>query len=70
MKIRETTSISATGSRFDAGSAEETIAELDTLYAAGEIELHAYLEKKRSLVRLFLKATTQPRRKTRREDWE
>jgi hypothetical protein len=39
------------------------IAELEEQYAAGEIDRHAYLEKKRGLVRLFLKATTQPKRR-------
>lgn len=68
MGIRETTSIGA-ASRYDAAAAEETLAELDAQYAAGELEKHAYLEKKRSLVRLFVKATTNPRRKPRPEEW-
>ena len=38
------------------------IAELEAQYAAGEIERHAYFEKKRSLVHIYLKATTSPKR--------
>ncbi|MBK0417422.1 hypothetical protein JD276_00010 [Leucobacter sp. CSA1] len=62
MAIREQGGISGGASRYDASHAETVIAELDAQYAAGKIERHAYLEKKRSLVRLFLKATTSPRR--------
>lgn len=57
MKIRETTTMGA-ASRFTADTAEETLRELESQYARGEIERHAYFEKKRSLVRLYLKATT------------
>lgn len=67
MRIRESTNIGG-GSRFTAESAEETLHELEQQYAAGEIERHAYFEKKRSLVRLFLKATTNPTRKPRTDD--
>lgn len=63
MKIREANNIGG-GSRFTADSAEETLKELEQQYAAGEIEQHAYFEKKRSLVRLFVKATTNPTRST------
>lgn len=66
MKIRETGTIGSQ-SRFDAPAAEETLQELEAQYAAGEIEKHAYFEKKRSLVRLFVKATTSPLRKYRDE---
>lgn len=69
MGIRETSSIGST-SRFDAAAAEETLAELDDLYAAGEIEAHAYFEKKRSLVRLFVKAPTSPKRQIRDDGHE
>lgn len=62
MGIRETTEIGA-ASRFDAAAAEETLRELDEQFAAGVIERHAYLEKKRSLVRLFVKSTTNPVRR-------
>lgn len=62
MRIRETSAIGSQ-SRYDATAAEETLQELEAQYAAGEIERHAYFEKKRSLVRLFLKATTNPKRK-------
>jgi len=61
MGIRETTEIGASA-RFDASAADETLRELDEQFAAGLIERHAYLEKKRSLVRLFVKATTNPSR--------
>ncbi|QNN63961.1 hypothetical protein H9L06_07205 [Leucobacter denitrificans] len=67
VRIRETTSIGST-SRFDAAAADETLRELEQQYADGEIEPHAYFEKKRMLVRLFLKATTSPRRPVRDED--
>ncbi|WP_449277742.1 hypothetical protein [Leucobacter sp. GX24907] len=50
-------------SRFNASSAEETMRELEEQYARGEIEKHAYFEKKQSLVRLYLKATTSPKRR-------
>lgn len=62
MKIRETSTIGQ-ASRYDASAAAETLAELDVQYAAGLIEQHAYFEKKRALVSLFLKATTSPRRR-------
>lgn len=64
MKIRESNHIGG-ASRYDAAAAEETLRELEEQYANGEIERHAYFEKKRSLVRLFLKATTSPTRKPR-----
>lgn len=64
MRIRENNSIGG-ASRYDAAAAEETLRELDEQYARGEIERHAYFEKKRSLVRLFVKATTSPQRKPR-----
>ncbi|MFF8816739.1 hypothetical protein ACF07D_01915 [Leucobacter sp. NPDC015123] len=64
MKIRANTTIGG-ASRFDATAAEETLRELEEQYARGEIERHAYFEKKSSLVRLFLKSTTSPRRKPR-----
>ncbi|UOQ58082.1 hypothetical protein MUN78_04350 [Leucobacter allii] len=69
MSIREGQSIGGNSSRFDASAAEETLHELEEQYAAGEIETHAYLEKKRSLVRLFVKATTNPRRR-HRDDYD
>ncbi len=68
VSIRERHDLGPERSRFDAGSAAETIAELDAQYAAGEIDRHAYLVKKQSLVRLFLKATTSPTRRPPR--WE
>lgn len=64
MKIRASNNIGG-ASRYDAAAAEETLRELEEQYANGEIERHAYFEKKRSLVRLFLKATTSPTRKPR-----
>ncbi|SJN08482.1 hypothetical protein FM113_02870 [Leucobacter sp. 7(1)] len=69
MPIRESNEFGAQHSRFDASAAEETLRELDAQYAAGQIEAHAYFEKKQSLVRLFLKATTNPRRRRREEDY-
>ncbi|MGJ0203244.1 hypothetical protein NHL51_03655 [Leucobacter sp. gxy201] len=63
MRIRETRDFGEQHSRFDASAAEETLRELEAQYAAGEIERHAYFEKKQSLVRLFLKATTNPKRR-------
>lgn len=64
MKIRSETNI-GDASRYDASAAEETLRELEQQYADGEIEAHAYFEKKRSLVRLFVRATTSPTRKPR-----
>lgn len=69
MKIRESNDFGPQHSRFDAAAAEETLRELEEQYAAGEIEAHAYFEKKQSLVRLFLKATTHPRRRRREENY-
>jgi len=65
MAIREGSGLDAGASRYDAAHAERVIGELDEQYARGEIERHAYLEKKRGLVRLFLKATTDPKRRRR-----
>lgn len=61
MKIREINAIGGP-SRFTADAAEDTLRELEAQYANGEIERHAYFEKKRSLVRQFVKATTGQRR--------
>lgn len=66
MGIREEHTLANGSSRFDAATAEETLRELDEQYASGELSRHAYFVKKRALVRLFVKATTTPRR-TRRE---
>ncbi len=70
MKIRDTNDFGPQHSRFNASAAEETLRELEEQYAAGEIEKHAYFEKKSSLVRLFLKATTSPRKKHREENYD
>ena len=67
MKIRETQAIGST-SRYDAAAAESTLLELEAQFAAGEIERQAYFDKKKSLVRLFIKATTSPMK--RRPNWE
>lgn len=67
MGIRETSGFDG-HSRFDSSAAEETLRELEEQYARGEIEPHAYLTKKRSLVRLFLKSTTSPKKRYRDED--
>lgn len=69
MKIRATNEFDTRQSRFDAGAAEATLRELEAQYAAGDIEPHAYLVKKQSLVRLFVKATTSPKRKQRPENY-
>lgn len=69
MPIRDSHEFGSQHSRFDASAAEETLRELDAQYAAGDIEAHAYFEKKQSLVRLFLKATTNPIRKHREENY-
>ena len=63
MRIRSSSDFGEQRSRYYAEHAEQVIAELDAQYARGEIERHAYLEKKRGLVRLFLKATTEPKRR-------
>ena len=70
MGIREEHSLGDGGSRFDASTAEETLRELEAQYAAGELSRHAYFEKKRGLVRLFVKSTTAPRRKRRETDYD
>lgn len=63
MKIRENSDFNRAQGIYDADHAAAAIEELDQQRATGEIEPHAYLIKKRSLVRLYLKATTTPRRK-------
>lgn len=70
MTIRETSGFNASASRFDATAAEETLRELEDQHARGEIETHAYLIKKQSLVRLFLKSTTSPRKRYREENYD
>lgn len=70
MSIRETNGFDGNHSRFDASAAEDTLRELEEQHARGEIETHAYLIKKQSLVRLFLKATTSPRKRYREENYD
>lgn len=43
----------------------DSIRELEEMHARGEIEPHAYLLKKRALVKLYLKSTTNPKRRRR-----
>lgn len=69
MKIRSSDDFGQDRSRFDAAAADETLAELDAQYAAGELERHAYFIKKRALVRQFVKATTAPKRRYRSEEY-
>lgn len=63
MAIKSTGGLDDAASRFTADSAEETMRELEDQYARGEIDRNAYFIKKRSLVRLYLKATTAPKRR-------
>lgn len=63
MKIRENSDFNREQGIYDADHAAAAIAELDQQRENGEIEPPAYLVKKRSLVRLYLRATTTPRRK-------
>lgn len=63
MKIWEENSVSRDNGLFDAEYTAESIRELEEQKERGEIEPHAYLIKKNALVRLYLKATTSPRRK-------
>lgn len=51
------------GGLFDADYTADSIAELEQQHEAGEIDTRAYLIKKNALVRLYLKATTTPKRK-------
>lgn len=69
MAIREQQGLEVSASRFDAEHTAESIRELEEQYAAGEIEPPAYLMKKHALVRLYLKATTTPKRHIREEDY-
>lgn len=69
MKIRSSAEFEHAHSRFEAASAAESIADLEEQYAAGKIEPHVYFERKHSLVRLYLKQSTSPRRR-RRDDYE
>lgn len=70
MKIRATDAFDTSHSRFEAESAAQSIAELEAEYAAGRIAAPAYFERKQSLVRLYLRQTTSPRRRRRYEDEE
>lgn len=70
MKIRSANEFDTGQSRFDAAAADDTLRELDEQYAAGDIETHAYLLKKQSLIRLFVKATTSPVRRNREENYD
>ena len=67
MRIRHHEEFGESVSRYEPETAEATIRELDEQYAAGEIDRRAYFEKKQSLVRLYLKATTRPQRRRRSE---
>lgn len=67
MKIRSTAAFDLSHSRYEAQSAAQSLEDLDAEYAAGAIEAGAYLERKQSLVRLFLRQTTSPRRRRRDE---
>lgn len=68
MSIRESSGFDHVHSRFDTAAAEDTLRELEEQHARGEIETQAYLIKKQSLVRLFLKATTNPRKRSSGEN--
>ncbi|MEV8337068.1 hypothetical protein [Leucobacter sp. NPDC077196] len=70
MGIREEHTLANGYSRFDATSAEETLQELEAQFEAGELSRHAYFEKKRALVRLFVKSTTTPHRRRRDTDYD
>lgn len=70
MGIREEHTLANGYSRFDASTAEETLQELEAQYEAGQLSRYAYFEKKQSLVRLFVKSTTSPRRKRRDTDYD
>lgn len=65
MKILGDSNINCETSLYDAEYIATAIAELEEQRQRNEIEPHAYIIKKQSLVRLFLKATTTPQRKPR-----
>lgn len=69
MNIHEHGGIEREAGRFDAEYTAASISELEAQYERGDIEPHAYLIKKQALVKLYLKATTAPKRK-RRGYWE
>jgi len=70
VRIREQRDLGKEQGGYTAEYTAASIEELDQQYADGEIERHAYFMKKRVLVRLYLKATTSPRRRRRDEsDW-
>lgn len=64
MKIRETTTI-GNASQSTAESGDETLQELTAQYENGDIEKHAYFEKKCALIRLFLKSAAKQNRSYR-----
>jgi hypothetical protein len=65
VRIWEENSVSRDNGLFDLEYTAESIRELEEQHEAGEIEPYAYLLKKQALVRLYLKATTSPRRRRR-----
>lgn len=70
MRIWEETSITAGSGGFDAEYTAMSIHELEQQLERGEIETSTYLQKKQALVRLYLKATTSPKRRRRPEERE
>lgn len=62
MRIHETNSV-GDNAGFTTEYTADSILELEEMKERGEIEPHAYLIKKRALVKLYLKSTTSPRRK-------
>lgn len=66
MKIWEESGITAGSGGFDAEYTAASIRELERQMQCGNIEPATYLQKKQALVRLYLKATTNPKRHPRR----
>lgn len=68
MSVRESESFDRAGGLFDADYTAASIEELEAQKERGEITGRAYLIKKQALVKLYLKATTSPKRRFRDEE--
>lgn len=65
MNVQENSGIERGAGRYDSEYTAESITALDAQFKRGDIEPHSYRIKKQALVGLFLKSTTNPKRKRR-----
>lgn len=69
MKIRESSEL-GDNEGFTTEYTADSIRELEEMRERGEVEPHAYLIKKRALVKLYLKSTTRPQGKRKHYESE